>query len=575
MLEVLISLLERIGILLIIAFLIMKAPHFRYLLDYEAQRTTYVYYTMIFGLFGMIGTYAGTVITEEQLVSAFWLPRITDGQILAPVTIVSVIFAALLGGPMVGIGSAIIAGVHLMWFDTTAGIASGLAVLITGFVASYTYRFIVSNHIIHTARATYLGILSTCIYMILITVLVRPFEFSIDAVTLIAVPMVITNSLAIIILTMMIRTTLNEKELGVAVETGKAFTISEQVLGYLKEGLTPKTAQSIAQMFLKEFRAVAVVVTDTEKILFQTNDFLKEHKIETLFEEREVSQAVSTGTLQVVRKGNGFSALIIPFSRSTHVAGLILLYFRETKHIRSVEIVFAEGLGKLISYQLGLLETEKLRVLLKDTEVRSLQAQINPHFLFNTLNTIVTLIRINPDQARAVMVHLANFMRLNLKLMSSPLVSLEQELVLLESYIKIVEVRFSEQLTIDLLIEDNLTYYKIPPATIQPLLENSIQHGLKKKATGGKVMISIEKTEENGLRVIVSDNGTGIPEDRLHSLAKQQMASKKGTGIGVFNVNQRLMALLGENAQLRIRNLPEAGCEIKFYLPNLNEERGL
>lgn len=341
-----------------------------------------------------------------------------------------------------------------------------------------------------------------------------------------------------------------KQEQEISNRTGKAFEISEQALGYLKDGLNERTARQLVELFMRELGAITVTISDTEKIL-----------------------ATASSPQGDVKKGSGNGLRVeVPFHRSRQVAGTLVLQFDQSITYRSTEIVLAEGLGRLISYQISLIETEKLRVLLKDTELRSLQAQINPHFLFNTLNTIVSLIRTNPDQARFVMVQLSNFMRMNLKLMSSHLVSLEQELVLLESYIKIIQVRFADQLTVEMDIHENLNHYKLPPATIQPLVENCIQHGLKKVSKGGRIGIMIHKIDL-GIKVTIQDNGSGIPEDRIEKLAKQQISSRMGNGIGVFNVNQRLTALLGDEAQLYIRNLPEGGCEVSFVLPELLSER--
>jgi len=387
----------------------------------------------------------------------------------------------------------------------------------------------------------------------------------------------------------------NNQDQTAAIKTERAFIISEQALGYFKDGINHKSANLLAELLVKELAARAVVVTDTEMVLAhvlrdstnQDNININNNSVNNSsiynaidklladpFQLDVFKQAVTTSTIQVLKHDQLLQAtLIIPFNCAKQAAGTIIINFTKPEQIGTIEVVLAEGLGRLISYQLSLLETEKLRILLKDTEVRSLQAQINPHFLFNTLNTIVSLIRVNPEQARMVMVHLANFMRMNLKMMASPLVSLEQELVLLESYIQIIEIRFADQLTVELDIADDLEFFRIPPATIQPLLENSIRHGLKKTTKDGKIVVSIHRIEA-GARVIITDNGSGIPEEVLANLAKQHVYSRKGNGIGVYNVNQRLTSLLGDKSQLSIRNLQEGGCEISFFLPLMQSERG-
>lgn len=123
-------------------------------------------------------------------------------------------------------------------------------------------------------------------------------------------------------------------------------------------------------------------------------------------------KAIESGEVQVITEKEEIhcphkncplgAAILIPFAQSGRVVGLIKIYFKRPQQIREVDIALAQGLSKLISNQLNMAEAEKLSILMKDAELRTLQAQINPHFLFNTLNTIVSLIRMNPASARHV-----------------------------------------------------------------------------------------------------------------------------------------------------------------------------
>ncbi len=426
------------------------------------------------------------------------------------------------------------------------------------------------RHAVFLFASVGIAIASTLLFAVIVLLWVKPLNAAIDVLGQTALLLLAANIIIAILMTLLGVSLGKGQKPEIALETGKAFLISEQALSYLKEGLTKKAADSISHLLMQELGAKAVMVTDTEQILaYATKDQSQAGKIPANpLQIVAVKEVLEMSALHVYREQLESPAIVIPFKQSTQSAGLIILYFEQYEHIHDRDIVLAEGLGKLISYQLSLLETEKLRILLKDTEVRSLQAQINPHFLFNTLNTIVTLIRTNPDQARTVMVHLANFMRMNLRLMSSPIVSLEQELCLLESYVKIVQIRFAEQLTIEWDLDSNLEHFRIPPTTIQPLVENSIQHGLKRTAKGGKIRVSIRRIL-SGAEVIVEDNGSGIPEERLENLATKQMPSRKGSGIGVFNVNQRLVSLLGDGSRLHITNKETGGCKIAFFLPEM------
>jgi two-component system sensor histidine kinase LytS len=236
-----------------------------------------------------------------------------------------------------------------------------------------------------------------------------------------------------------------------------------------------------------------------------------------------------------------------------------------------VEIVLARGLGQLISYQLNVAMHEKMANLMKEAELKLLQAQINPHFLFNTLNSIISLIRVNPDMARHVTMQLGTFMRLNLKIMSSQWISVRQEMSLLNAYLDIIKIRFADQFTVLCEMDPELESQMIPPAAIQLLVENSIKHGLRNKTSGGLIRIVLKRNNGRA-EICIEDNGTGIPEEVLAKLGEKPVPSREGNGLGVYNINQRLISLFGNDARLFVENKAEGGCRFTFSMPCTNVE---
>ncbi len=388
-----------------------------------------------------------------------------------------------------------------------------------------------------------------------------------------AILLVVLNGITLAALYYIFGKRRQREERAAASKASKIFSISEQALGYIQEGMNSKNAKDLAELLAKELHAAAVTIIGPGKVLAHVNVTDHDWHPEELLQNSCITEMMKSASVEMIHCQLAAPAILIPFKWSEQSAGMIVVYFEREEQIGQWEIAFAEGLGKLISYQLSIIETERLRLLLKDTEMRALQAQINPHFLFNTLNIIVSLIRTNPDQAREVMMHLSNFMRMNLRLTSSALVSLEQELCLLESFMQIIQIRFADQLRIELVMDEDLQYFKIPPVTIQPLVENCIQHGLRKKSGVGEITVKIVKADV-GAQVIVEDNGNGISEERLSLLKKQHIYSRKGNGIGFFNVNQRLTSLLGERSHLHIENRQSGGCRVSFFLPNMYSDWG-
>jgi two-component system LytT family sensor kinase len=197
--------------------------------------------------------------------------------------------------------------------------------------------------------------------------------------------------------------------------------------------------------------------------------------------------------------------------------------------------------------------------LLMQARLEALSSQINPHFLFNTLNSVSSLIRTNPGQAREIVYKLSNILRRLLRKHEN-FSLLRDELSFIDDYLAIEMVRFGDKLRFQKDVSPATLDLLVPSMLLQPLVENSIRHGLSGKLEGG--MISIRSQAENGrIRVTVEDDGVGIPEARLATLLEQ--------GIGVSNVNERLKVLFGDDYRMYVDSKPDAGTRIEIEFPEL------
>jgi two-component system LytT family sensor kinase len=195
--------------------------------------------------------------------------------------------------------------------------------------------------------------------------------------------------------------------------------------------------------------------------------------------------------------------------------------------------------------------------LLTEARLAALAGQINPHFLFNTLNTVSSLIRTNPDQARRVVHTLSRILR---RLLAKPasFAPLRDEIKFIEDYLSIEMARFGDKLRFQCDIAPDTLDRPVPAMLLQPLVENSIKHGIAPKLDGG--VIRIESRLENGrLLLRVADDGVGIEEPRLARLFDQ--------GIGISNVNERLRVLFGAGYQMRVDSRPGEGTRTEIDLP--------
>jgi two-component system, LytTR family, sensor kinase len=203
------------------------------------------------------------------------------------------------------------------------------------------------------------------------------------------------------------------------------------------------------------------------------------------------------------------------------------------------------------------LEAQQLR--LNEARLAALTSQINPHFLFNTLNSVSSLIRTNPEQARGVVYRLSSILRRLLR-NTDNLTPLREELAFIDNYMTIEMVRFGEKLRFVKEIDPETLNRLVPSMLLQPLIENSIRHGLATKVDGGMIRVRTYLADGR-LHLVVEDDGVGIPETRLATLFEQ--------GIGVSNVNERLKVLYGPDYRMWIDSKPGEGTRTGIEIPDV------
>jgi two-component system LytT family sensor kinase len=197
--------------------------------------------------------------------------------------------------------------------------------------------------------------------------------------------------------------------------------------------------------------------------------------------------------------------------------------------------------------------------LLVEARLAALTSQINPHFLFNTLNSVSSLIRTDPNQARIMVFKLSKVLRRLLKKHEN-FSALRDEINFIEDYLAIEVVRFGDKLRFEKDVADDTLDMLVPSMLLQPLVENSIKHGLSSKVEGGTIRIRASRSEMK-LHLLVEDDGIGIPEAKLATLLDR--------GIGVSNVNERLKVLFGNEYRMWIDSQPGHGTRIQIEVPEL------
>lgn len=229
----------------------------------------------------------------------------------------------------------------------------------------------------------------------------------------------------------------------------------------------------------------------------------------------------------------------------------------------------SDSLNMMIEQISTLIERDRFKqIRLREAELEVLQTQINPHFLYNTLDTIVWLAEAGKQQEVVQMVeNLSNFFRATLN-HGNDVTFVGDESIHVESYLKIQQVRYQDILSYEIFLPENIRKYRIPKITLQPLVENALYHGIKNKRGQGRIEIG-GREEEDRIVLFVRDNGIGMTAERLEQVRKVLLAEHESRtdSYGLYNVNERLRLKFGREYHLHIESAYGKGTVVEVYLP--------
>ncbi|WP_432407653.1 sensor histidine kinase [Wukongibacter sp. M2B1] len=260
----------------------------------------------------------------------------------------------------------------------------------------------------------------------------------------------------------------------------------------------------------------------------------------------------------------------IPYEKivaAAHMLFVISNYIVEKGLITIIQDELSKKNYKLMEEMKTRIELEKA---LRDSELKALQSQINPHFLFNVLNTIGRLALIEgADRTQEIVFSFAEMLRYTLKKNMNQMVSLWEEVQHIERYLKIQSMRLGDRLTYEIIVADEIKKIRIPFMTLQPFIENSINHGLDPKESGGKIRVNGYSIEDKVI-VKISDDGVGISRDKLDIILNSEdkgNLDSLSTGIGINNVRKRLVHRFGPMYDIQISSKSEIGTTVKISFP--------
>lgn len=542
------SLSNRLFIMLIIIFILLEFSITRKLiLKNDTSKKDTLILALIFGSLGIIGTFWGVNIENS----------------IANSRIIGVFVGGIVGGPVVGTLAGILAGSHRYLIDIGGftAFSCALSTVLGGIIAgqlSGKYKRSKNKVIFSLVSA----MLVESLQMLIIIVLAGFSEEAFSLVKVIGLPMVISNAIGISIFLLIIDRMISEKERNKALQTQIAFNIANDSSFYFKEGYSAETSAAVADIIIEQTSFSSITFTDKKHVIASSGCLNIMDYYEGKLDGLSLSQLKQRFYQE--SKVSNYNTYIEAIKVHDISIGYILATSRHDNLEYDSQAVLLESIANLLSTQIELSEVAEQRELLNQAELKALQAQINPHFLFNALNTINILIKNDPAEARRILLHLSNYFRSNIN-NSHNEVSLSRELEHVISYVEIEKARFQDKLKVVYNTPDNIDC-SLPELIIQPLVENAVKHGICNKIGNGTVYITVEdfNTYTN---ITISDDGVGMNEKTLENLFEDDGSDK----IGLKNVNQRLIKRYGNEYGLKIESKFNKGTRVSLNVPKKGE----
>ncbi len=363
-----------------------------------------------------------------------------------------------------------------------------------------------------------------------------------------------------------------------ALQSHKILEVANAAISYLRQGLTPESAQAVCGIVLAETEAAAVAITDAHDVLGFAGIGQDHHEIGGPIITRATRESLEHNEPRVLATKEEIgcprkdcklnAAIVVPLEMRGEPVGTLKFYYTTSRLLNETQIAMAEGLAQVLSTQLELAELERQTELATRMELKALQAQINPHFLFNTINTIASLIRTDPVRARELLREFAAFYRRTLE-RGDELIPLELELEQTHRYLTFEIARFGDRIEFAEEIDESVRRVLVPAFIVQPLVENAIAHGMRPDAPL-TVSLTSSVCGDDTVCIAVRDDGVGIAADRVPHVL--EAGSATGLGIALKNVDDRLRGHFGPGSGVEVTSVEGVGTTVTLVLAGVSDQ---
>lgn len=546
-------LVQQMCLYLVLVYLVSKTPLFKLFAETSHRLPHKIFLYLIFSSFCIMATYFG-----EQTTGA-----------IANTRAMGAVLGGLLAGPVTGFFIGLTGGLHRYSMGGFTDVACAISTTLEGFSAGmigfYLRRAGKSELIYHPLLVCLVTFYAELMQMSIILLIARPFDDAWLLVKQIAPPMLLVNSIGAALFMSMVRDqkTMFDK-LSSSFST-KALKIAERSVGLLSKGFNEYTSSQVAQIVIEETHVGAVAITDRDKLLAFIGIGADHHLPGTPISSQMTLDAILHNKVMfadgvetpyacsIANQCRLGSSLVIPLLSENEVIGTIKLYEPKNKLFLNINRTLGEGIARLLSNQILYGRFEQQQNMLTQAELKLLQAQVNPHFLFNALNTISAIIKRDPDMSKQLLQQLSQFLRINLK-RTTGLITLGDELDHIASYLTIEKARFMDKLTVDIAIPDTLYQCKVPAFTLQPIIENAVKHGTSHMIENGHIQVT-GKIDADIMQLDVTDNA---------GLYRPVPGSE---GLGMNLVHKRIQNLFGQQFGLSVECKDEVFTRVTIRLP--------
>lgn len=547
-------LLQQMCVFLVIAWLMSKTRLFIPLMQVTVRLPHKLLCYITFSIFCIMGTYFGLHIEDS----------------IANTRAIGAVMGGLLGGPVVGGLVGLTGGLHRYSLGGMTALSCMISTIAEGLIGGVVHSVLIrrgrSDKVFSPLTAGLVTFFAELIQMAIILLIARPFNDALHLVQSIAAPMMVTNTVGA---AMFMRILLDKRamfEKYTSAFSATALKVAASTEGILRQGFNEENSMKVAQVLYQALDIGAVAITDRERLLAFTGTGDDHHLPGRPISSSLTWRAIDSGEV-VYADGNEVpyrcslhpncklgSTLVIPLrGENQRVIGTIKLYEPRNRLFSSINRTLGEGIAQLLSAQILAGQYERQKALLAQSEIKLLHAQVNPHFLFNALNTLMAVIRHDSDKAGQLVQYLSTFFRKNLK-RPSEIVTLANEIEHVNAYLQIEQARFQSRLCVQLLVPPELAHHQLPAFTLQPIVENAIKHGTSQLLGNGEITLRASRDGQHLLLAIEDNAGLYQPKS-------------EGSGLGMSLVDKRLRVRFGDGYGISVTCEPDRFTRITLRLP--------